>query len=198
METIRYITREEMNTNLYQLFHRSFLVRVTYIDLMDTEEVKLFGTRTSGDEQDDICNANEKVVVSLTIPNLLKLFRSKIPFYLFNKSEEHHMYSLIATHLKEWREYAQSSLNLKAIPMEDLNDLSEMAKLIYQNRDREKDTLDEDIKSIRNSFTSGQIGNMLSIEDILVKEPEKPKEQKAPHLQEVSVLDEIFSSRNRF
>ena len=191
METIRYITREEMNTNLYQLFHRSFLVRVTYIDLMDTEEVKLFGTRTSGDEHDDICNANEKVVVSLTIPNLLKLFRSKIPFYLFNKSEEHHMYSLIATHLKEWREYAQSSLNLKAIPMEDLNDLSEMAKLIYQNRDR-------DIKSIRNSFTSGQIGNMLSIEDILVKEDKKPKEQKAPHLEEVSVLDEIFSRRSGY
>lgn len=195
MKTIGYISNDEMRSNTYQLFHRPFRVKMAYIDLMDTKEIQDYGYVSSGDPDDDICNGNERIDVYFTIPKLLEFFKEQVPFYLVNKSEEHIMYEMITTHLTQWRQYAQTTFLTKSIPMEDLVDLSEMAKLIYQNRDRSKDLgIDNDLHVLKQAFND--IPDLVSVDDLLKKDIEGAKvEERAPHLEEAAMLTSIFNSR---
>ena len=198
METIGYIPDEVLRSNTYQLFHRTFLVRMAYIDLIDVEEIREYGYVSSGDSEDDACNANEKITAGFTIPKLLEFFRNKVPFYLSNQAEEHIMYQLIATHIHQWREYAESSYNMKKVPYDDLKDLSEMATLLYRNRDRSKDlTVISDIETIRRKFDT--INGMIGIDDLLISDVKKEEPvDNPPHLVETSLLDSIFVGRGGF
>lgn len=198
MEVTGYYRNQDLSTNLHQLFNRAFMVKMAYIDLLGTEEIQRYGYVSSGDPEDDRCNANEKIVVGMTIPKLLEFFRNKVPFYLVNISEEHVMYNIIATHLKQWREWSETSFNMKRIPYQDLVDLSEMAKLVYRARDRSKDQIIEDEMSKLNA-QFGDIEGMISVQDLLVKPERKKKEREViPHLQDASVLNDVFGNRGGF
>ena len=199
----KYVDMNQLNSNIYKLEHSTFVVKVAWIDLMDVNEIKRYGTPTFGDPEDDKKNANEKVTVALTIPRLLELFRKRIPFHLTDKSNEHLIYNIIHTHLYEWREYAEQSKGMKfkldKIPYQDLKDLSEMASVLFASRDRTKDVRTQ-YDTIHSILDVPELitGSSIFEENRLIEESKQQEEnEKAPHLAETSVLDQIFIHRYR-
>lgn len=194
---------EELNSNLYALFHRVFGVRVTYIDLMDYNEISTYGHVSSGDPDEDTRNANSKVLVALTIPQMVEMFKNNIPLYFVDESDEHAMYDIIARHIYEWTLFANNTVNLKTVPYEDLKDLSDFATAIFSTRDREKDAINDNMNQLHKQF--GQIDDGLpSAMDIIgvpknqVHQVQTPKQEKIPHLVDSQTLGDIFSASRGF
>lgn len=199
-EFVRYITKEEMNTNVYKLMNTVFMVRMAYIDVVSHQEIKQYGLVSSGDPDDDRCNAFEKIKVGLKIPQMLEHYRNQVPFYLINETDEHMIYEIIYQHIYDWAEFAKSSrgmsANLARVPYQDLKDLSQLADHIYKVRDREKD-----VKTITREldwFVLGNIDEMNSVYgDMAVQVKEETKEEVSPHLEAMQTLDQYFNRRMR-
>lgn len=53
MKFLGYVTKEELESTVNQLFDRIFIVTVDYIHLMNINEIQRYGSVTSGDLEDD-------------------------------------------------------------------------------------------------------------------------------------------------
>lgn len=194
MEVLGYVTKEELESTVNQLFDRIFIVTVDYIHLMDINEIQRYGTISTEDPEDDKKNAYERITVGMTIPQLVELYKNQIPFFLTNRTDDRTMYEIIYKHIREWREYAEQTISLNVVPFDDLMDLSEFASAIYQSRDRAKD-IDPEMLRLKNRFD--YIPTALGISDILKKEPNKDdnKPEIDPHRPDTAILDQIFTNR---
>lgn len=197
---------QELDSNLYRLFHQTFDVLVMYIDLLDTEEIRVFGHVSTGDDEEDTLNANRKIRCAFTIPKLLEFYRDHIPFYLPNDSEEHEMYDIITTHIREWTNYAQRSGNLKAVPYDDLIDLSSLATALFSARDRERDGFDDvmitqDFGKVINKDLP-DFGDVLKAlqgyRDKSKQGTHEVEAEKVPHLEDIALLRQIFTRNKKF
>lgn len=194
MEFLGYVTKEELESTVNQLFDRIFIVTVDYINLMDINEIQRYGTVATDDPEDDKKNAYERVTVGMTIPQLVKLYKDQIPFYLTNRTDDRTMYEIIYKHIKEWRKYAEQTISLNMVPFDDLMDLSEFASAIYQVRDRTKD-IDPEMLRLKNRFD--YVPTSFGISDLLKKEPtdKEKKPERDPHRSDAAILDQIFTNR---
>lgn len=194
MKFLGYVTKEELESTVNQLFDRIFIVTIDYIHLMNINEIQRYGSITSGDLEDDKKNANERITVGMTIPKLVELYKNQIPFYLTDRTDDRTMYEIIFKHIHEWRVYAENTIYLNSVPFEDLIDLSEFASAIYKSRDQTKD-IDPEVARLRNRF--GRANGFLGISDII--KPEAKKEEKKteidPHQPDAAILDQIYNNR---
>ena len=68
----QYVDLSEQDTTHWKVFNEKFLVSVRAMDLMDIDDVKEYGYITSGDDEIDRVSAREKIMVMLTIPEMLQ------------------------------------------------------------------------------------------------------------------------------
>nr|DAS00486.1 MAG TPA: hypothetical protein [Caudoviricetes sp.] len=197
----QYVDLSEQDTTHWKVFNEKFLVSVRAMDLMDIEDVKEYGYITSGDDEIDRTSAREKIMVMLTIPEMLKLYSNHVNFYLQQSTDDKRLYDIICDHIREWREYAEVSRGYSYraanVPYQDLVDLGEMASALYTIRDKTKD-IDEELRVLESMFVNRKWNVFAAFEK--VQEEEKlqdteTEDKAAPHQEDLSTITGIFNRR---
>lgn len=200
-ENRQYVDLSEQDTTHWKVFHEKFLVSVRAMDLMDIDDVKEYGYITSGDDDIDRESAREKIMVMLTIPEMLELYSNHVNFYLQQSTDDKRLYDIICDHIREWREYAEVSRGYSYraanVPYQDLVDLGEMASALYTIRDKTKD-IDEELRVLESMFVNRKWNVFAAFEK--VQEEEKlqdteTEDKAAPHQEDLSTITGIFNRR---
>jgi len=115
----------------FKIFHYPFMFKVSKMHLMETEELETIGHFTTGNVEHDRILANEEVLVTRTIADMVEFHRAGIPFRLNNPKDGVKIYEYIYQHLQDWKDELTRLPMFKDVPMKDLKAMDEFAKEIY-------------------------------------------------------------------
>lgn len=126
----------EQRTPAWWLFHELFHCRAQRIQLMSMEEMKEYGTPTSGDPDFDAQMRNERVDVMLPIAgprSMVTYWDQGITIGVANEKDTKRIYELIANHLEAWRHHLTTDLNNRGAPLDELLKLDKFASVVYKH-----------------------------------------------------------------
>jgi hypothetical protein len=98
------------------------------------DEMREYGTPTSGDPDFDAQMRNERVDVMLTIagPNsMMHYWDQGITIGVVNEKDTKRIYEMIANHLDAWRHHLTTDLNNRGAPLDELIKLDKFASVVY-------------------------------------------------------------------
>lgn len=121
---------EEKDTSYY-IFEKRWVVRTRKMDVTSIEDIKRFGTPTSGDPQFDEYMRQEIVERYMTINQMLDIVNQQGMLQIVKKQDVAEIYQRIQDHLNAWHEYAKKSYDLSRIPHDDLIELDNFANIVY-------------------------------------------------------------------
>lgn len=113
------------------IFKDIYLVRVYAYQTQDLDEIRAYGSRTSGAEDYDKWAATDKITCAWTINKMVEAFRSGKSFWLVEEKDAEQIYQAIQRHIAMWAEVRTKSFNHVNPPTDDLMALDEMAAKLY-------------------------------------------------------------------
>lgn len=121
-------------TTAWHLFNRLFKVRINPNHLRTAEDIKLYGTPTTGNELKDADLALREEVVMLNIAQMEDLFHQNYPVKVVNFDDTKEIYRYISDHLIAMKELFDKSENVTTDPtlMDDLIRLDQFAQAVFQ------------------------------------------------------------------
>ena len=113
---------------VYKLFNYPFYCRVPYFSTISYEDLELYGTYLTKDENKAVYQPIDKI---MTIVEMAEYFKNGIIVELAKPSESNIIYNIIMDHLKMWRDYGLKFGHPFDPPLEDLRLLSDLGEIIY-------------------------------------------------------------------
>jgi hypothetical protein len=126
---------ENERTTVWYLFNKLFFVRVNPLQVRTTEEIKQFGTPTTGNEDYDREMDKAEHVVMWSIARMESHYASGYTLKLVKHAECEEVYRLISNHLSAMRETLVESENSTNNPatMDELIRLDQFADAVFQH-----------------------------------------------------------------
>lgn len=116
----------------YPIFHVDYLCRVPAMAARTPEEIEMFGTPASSDEQADATMLNERILTYLTIGQMVAYFARGIDVGLVTYGDSKKIYHAITDYLTQWKEIMDRTMLTRDVPVDDLILLDEFANSIYE------------------------------------------------------------------
>ena len=113
------------------IFKKLFMIRVPVTATRSEQDIKLFGTVFTGNDDIDRGHLNEWVTVMWTINRMVESYKKGIPIKVINHDDTKVIYNHIQDHLSAWKVYKDNGINLAKVPYDDLVDLDAFANQIY-------------------------------------------------------------------
>lgn len=117
------------------IWERLFTIYIAQKHLVSIEEIKVLGSRTTGDELLDSQMMNELTTIMIPISHMAEYFRKGVNFEIANHEDTKVIYDIITDYLAEWERRLDNSLNMKPAPLEDLKLLDLLASKIHGHAD---------------------------------------------------------------
>ncbi len=121
----------EMDTASFKLFHHMYQVRVEAIHLVSADEIKIYGTPTSGVKEFDDAAKHELRDCTMTAIKMAYLHDSGAPISLMNPKDSVEIYQNIQEHIRTWCEILGVNFLQNKPPLEDFRILDGLAAAIY-------------------------------------------------------------------
>lgn len=128
----------EQRTSAWYLFHELFLCRVQRIQTLSLEEMREFGTPTSGDPEFDKQMRNERVdrmlpICSSSGSSMLDYWEQGVTVGIANEKDTKTIYEYISNHLEAWKTHLSVEINVRGAPLEDLVKLDKFANVVHKH-----------------------------------------------------------------
>ncbi len=117
----------------YPIFNVDYLCRVPAMAARSPEEIEMFGTPASSDEQADATMLNERILTYLTIGQMVEYFAKGIDVGLVTFGDSKKIYHAITGYLTTWKEIMDRSMMTRGVPIDDLILLDEFANSVYEH-----------------------------------------------------------------
>lgn len=117
------------------IWERLFTIYIAQKHLISIEEIKVLGSRTTGDEILDNQMMNDIVTIMIPISDMAEYFRKGVGFEIVNHEDSKIIYDIITDYLEEWNRKLDNSLNMRPAPLEDLKLLDLLASKIHGHAD---------------------------------------------------------------
>jgi hypothetical protein len=117
----------------WYLFNQLFHCRVQRIQTLSLEEMKEYGTPTSGDPEYDAQMRNERQDRMLTIAKMVEYWDNGITVGVVAEADTKRIYDYISNHLIAWKYKLEHELNNRGAPLEDLIKLDKFANSVYRH-----------------------------------------------------------------
>jgi hypothetical protein len=115
------------------IFKELFHCRVQRIQTVSIEEMKEYGTPTSGDPTFDAQMRHERVDRMLTIAQMVEYWEAGVTVGVVEEKNTKKIYELIANHLTAWRHKLDNELNNRGAPLDELMKLDKFANVVYSH-----------------------------------------------------------------
>lgn len=118
------------------IFNELFHCRVQRIQTLSLDEMKEYGTPTSGLPEFDEQMRNERIDRMLTISQMMEYYEQGVTVGVVADKDTKRIYDFITDHLLAWRHHLQTELNTRitsAAPLEDLVKLDQFANVVYKH-----------------------------------------------------------------
>lgn len=164
------------------IWERLFTVNIAQKHLISIEEIKVLGSRTTGDFELDNQMMNDLTTIMITIDKMTEYFKKGINFEIVNHEDTKIIYDIIIDYLTEWERRLDNSLNMKPAPLEDLKLLDLLASKIhphadnYRHVDDDNRTIIQDLGGIVGKWFTRNGINQLPVQ---TKEEYKPEAYKS-------------------
>lgn len=124
------MSTEEKDT-AYYIFEKRWVIRTRKIDVTSIEDIRRFGTPTSGDPTFDEYMKNEIVERYMTIAQMVEVAKNAGMIQVVKKQDSAEIYQRIQNHLLAWEDYVRRSYDLTKVPYDDLIELDKFAAIVY-------------------------------------------------------------------
>ena len=115
----------------WRIWNLKFQCRVTNIESMSVEYIKLHGMPSSGDPARDKEVANELVFRMLTIAEMLEYFEKGIIVRVSDIADTKSIYTHISDHLNAWKNQLENSMHTRGAPIDGLLLMDKFAQVVY-------------------------------------------------------------------
>lgn len=173
---------------------RLFLVSLNYKHSLTTEQIRMFGMPTVGDDKIDSDMQNGLIDKYITIDTMVDYYKEGIPIYIKNHKETKDIYDIISAYLICWKQNLENGINIGGAPIEDLVALDRFASSVY----------DHAVEHISDDFIHSNMINYIGKRKIgraaFEKEPEvvlTPGQVKQRESLASLFSERVFTARNR-
>ena len=152
---------ESQRTTIWYLFNKLFYVRVNPTKIRTIEEIKAFGTPTTGNEAYDREMIKAEEVVMLNIAQMEDLFNNGYPVNIVRYDDTKEIYKLVTDHLFQMRDTLAFSENATNDP-KTLDELVRLDKFAAGMFDHARHTLKQDVahSSLANRMMNGRFSGL--------------------------------------
>lgn len=126
----------EQRDSGWWIFNELFHCRVQRIQTLSLDEMKEYGTPTSGDPVFDEQMRNERIDRMLTIAQMMEFYENGVTVGVVADTDTKRIYDFITDHLLAWRHHLQTEMNMRIqmqAPLEDLVKLDQFANVVYKH-----------------------------------------------------------------
>ncbi|WP_144106597.1 hypothetical protein [Paraburkholderia sp. BCC1886] len=123
----------EQRDSAWYIFHQLFNCRVQRIATISVNEMRDFGTPTSGETEYDKQMQNERIDRMLTIAQMVKYWKEGVTIGVTNEKDTKQIYQLITDHLVAWKNRLAEELVIRNAPLDELTDLDRFANTVYSH-----------------------------------------------------------------
>jgi hypothetical protein len=127
-----WVPPEERDTGWW-LFNQLFHCRVQRIQTVSIDEMKDYGTPTSGDPEFDAQMRNERIDRMLTIKQMMEYWDQGVTVGVVSEKDTKSIYELITNHLLAWKRHLEVEINVRGAPLDDLIKLDAFANIVYKH-----------------------------------------------------------------
>lgn len=127
-----WVPPEQRDTAWY-LFNEWFLCRIQAIHTVSLEDMREYGTPTSGDAAFDAQMRNERVERMFTVSKMFEYWREGITVGVVNELDTKKIYEIISNHLVAWKHHLQYEVNVRGAPLDELVKLDEFANTVHKH-----------------------------------------------------------------
>lgn len=113
---------------VFKFFYRC---QINKIHTVSKEQLKQFGSITTGDKAVDEAMANEMVYANYSPADMAEFYDRGIAFYIDDRSKTRQIYFDIVELLREWERVAADPLHVEEVPLESLEKLERFAGAVY-------------------------------------------------------------------
>jgi len=135
---------EDQRTTVWYLFNKLFYVRVNPTKVRTVEEIKAYGTPTTGNEAYDREMLKAEEVVMLNIAQMEDMFNNGYPVNVVRYEDTQQIYKLVTDHLLNMRDTLTYSENTTNDP-KTLDELVRLDKFAAGMFDHARHTLKQDV-----------------------------------------------------
>lgn len=188
---------ESKRDTRWWIFHKQFLCRVSNIQSMSVEYLKMFGMPSSGDPYYDKQTANELIMRMLTIDDMVEFFRNGVSVYVCNVADTKEIYERITNHLMAWKHQLEHGFHTRGAPLDDLILLDRFAVAVYKHAKYQftPDIVDSIMARRMSSILKTSRADILSAKaKTQVVNPETNEPEEDPYPERVSMAD-VFAGR---
>ncbi len=158
------------------IWEKLFLVKIEQKYLQSEQELKIFGTPTTGDPYYDNLMHHQLIDIMIPINGMIEYYKKGITVRITKNSDTKLIYEIIRDYLHAWYNRIQNSVNVGDVPLDDLNILDEFASKIYPfARSHIKE--DDYLTKIKDNFGLNSIlsRNTLLKDQVIEKKKEEAK-----------------------
>lgn len=113
---------------VFKFFYRCQLNK---IHTVSQEQLRQFGSITTGDKAVDEAMANEMVYANYSPADMAEFYDRGIAFYIDDRSKTRQIYFDIVELLKDWERVAADPLHTEPVPIESLEKLERLAGALF-------------------------------------------------------------------
>lgn len=187
----------------YIIFNKLFSVKVRNVESLSKEYILTYELPYTGDKKTDNEFANQIVEKYVTIAQMAEWHYGNVAMAFPYLNEIIEMYEVIRQHIKDFRVYVNSSININTVPMEDLDKLSNFASALFKfipNKEKYIEKVDVDILGLSDNsmdmFDVSKIFRPVSKKTELKEDQEQtkhyyssdytiPEQEKGPHVEDM-------------
>jgi hypothetical protein len=123
----------EKRDTAWWLFKEKFHCRVQRIQTISIEEMKEYGTPTSGDPNFDAQMRNERQDRMLSVVQMIEYWENGITVGVVNEVDTKRIYEYVVNHLTAWKHRIEYELNVRGAPLDELIKLDKFANVVYKH-----------------------------------------------------------------
>lgn len=113
------------------IWHNKYLIKIAQKHLASNEEIKMFGSLTTGFEEIDRTIGNQLTQVMISINDMVEYYKLGINIYIVQESDSEEIYETIVEYLQAWNETLNNAINVSPPPVEDLLLLDRFANTLF-------------------------------------------------------------------
>lgn len=115
------------------IFDILYKCRIPVVATKSIEQIRQFGTYSTGDKNLDKAQSREMTTTYLSIANMAEYHSQGAQVALTNQDDVKQIYEDVTRHIMAWRETLDSGINIGMAPVEDLIALDQFASAIYEH-----------------------------------------------------------------
>lgn len=116
-----------------EIFDVLYLIRYKQIDYLTVEDIKIYGSLTTGNKDVDKMQAEQWITTMLPISKIAELHNDGVRLKVVKYEDTKKMYEIITLHLNAWKDKMKYMIHENRAPIDDLIKLDKLAVAVYEH-----------------------------------------------------------------